>query len=151
MIGQMRIEFVAGIIIFAVVLVFIVNQTNVTFSSLLTDSKTDISKAQNLNSITILIEDKGDPTNWETLAPENVKRVGLATAPYNLSMNKIDRLMSNCDLLNNFYLNQYRLKIYNSTHMLLFCGNDVLNPPASIEIRYVKIGNDYGNISLELW
>jgi hypothetical protein len=154
MIGQMRIEFIAGILIFAVVLVFIVNQTNVTFSSLLSDSEADITKAHNLNVMTILSEDKGDPTNWETIAQSNpggVNRVGLASNPYNLSVSKINSLMSNCDLLSNFDLKQYRLKIYNSTQMLLFCGSDVLNSPKSIEVRYVKIGSDYGNITLELW
>ena len=150
----MRIEFIAGIIIFAIVLVFIVNQTNITFSSLLTDSKTDITKAHNLNSITILTEDRGYPANWESIAqsnPGSVKRVGLASTPYNLSVSKINSLRLNCDLLNNFDMGQYRLKVYNSTHMLIFCGSDVLNPPTSVEIRYVKINGDYGNISLELW
>ena len=154
MIGQMRIEFIVGILIFAVVIVFIVSQTNTTFTNLLTDSKADISKAKNLNSITILTEDVGDPVNWESIAqssPENVKRVGLAINPYNLSVSKINSLNLTCDLLNNFDLGSYRLKVYNSTHRLLFCGNEVLEPPTSIEIKYVKIGTDYGNVTLELW
>jgi hypothetical protein len=152
--GQMRIEFIVGVLIFAVVIVFIVTQTNTTFTNLLTDSKTDILKAKNLNSITILTEDTGDPIDWESIAqsnPENVRRVGLATTPYMLSVSKINRLRSNCELLNNFYLGSYRLKIYNSTNQLLFCGYETLEPPRSIETRYVKIGNDYGNVSLELW
>lgn len=147
----MRIEFVAGIIIFAIVIVFIAGQTNRTFTNLLTDSKSDISKAKNLNSITILIEDRGDPPNWESLAPNNVMRVGLAVSPYNLSISKINRLSSNCDLLDNFYLGSYRLKIYDSTDLLLICGQDVLEPPLSVETKYVKIGNEFGNITLELW
>jgi hypothetical protein len=154
MIGQMRIEFIVGILIFAIIIVFIVSQTNTTFTNLLIDSKTDISKAKNLNSITILTEDVGDPSDWETIAqtnPEDVKRVGLAISPYNLSVSKIDSLNSNCGLLDNFNLGSYRLKIYNSTHQLLFCGYETLEPPLSVEIKYVRIGIDYGNVSLELW
>lgn len=152
--GQMRIEFAAGILVFAVLIVFIVNQTNITFTNLLTDSKTDISKTKNLNSITILAEGKGDPPDWDLVAqssPEDVKRVGLAYSPYNLSINKINNLSSNCDLISNFYLGSFRLRIYNSTHSLLFCGYETMEPPISIEVKYVKIEDDYGNITLELW
>lgn len=147
----MRVEFIAGIIIFAIVIVFIATQTNRTFTNLLTDSKADISKAKNINSITILIEDRGDPPNWESLAPNNINRVGLAVSPYNLSVSKINRINSECDLLDNFYLGSYRLKVYNSTDLVLFCGQDVLEPALSIETKYVRVGNSLGNITLELW
>ncbi|MFH0929582.1 MAG: hypothetical protein V1818_04525 [Candidatus Aenigmatarchaeota archaeon] len=137
--GQMRIEFIAGILIFVIIIVFIVNQTNITFSNLLTDSRADILKAKALNSITILTEDVGND------------RIGLATAPLELSMVKINNLDANCQLLEDFELGSYRLKIYNSTSMILFCGYEMSSPPRSIETRYVKIGNDYGNVTLELW
>lgn len=152
--GQMRIEFIVGIVIFAIVLVFIVNQTNITFTTLLSDSKSDTTKAKNLNVMTILIEDAGEPSNWETIAQSNpggVKRVGLASEPYELSMNKINSLAANCSLLHNFDLGSYRLKIYTSTQRLLFCGYEALETPASTETKYVKIGNEYANITLELW
>jgi len=152
--GQMRIEFIVGVVIFAIVLVFIVNQTNITFTNMLSDSEADILKAKALNSIMLLTEDRGDPINWETIAqtnPGGVKRVGLAISPFVLSINKINMLDANCTLLDNFVLKSYRLVVKNSTHTLLLCGYDTLNPSRSREVRNVKIGNDYGNITLELW
>ncbi len=148
MLGQIRIEFIAGILIFSIIITFIVNQTNITFSGLLTDSNADILKSKALNSITILVEDSGEPLNWN---PSNVERVGLAYEPHSLSISKIDMLNSNCNILDNFLLKSYRLKIYNSTNLLLFCGNENLNPATAIEVKYVEIEGDYGNVSLELW
>jgi hypothetical protein len=148
MLGQIRIEFIAGILIFAIITVFIVNQTNITFSNLLADSMADILKSKALNSITILVEDTGEPSDW---TPSNVDRIGLAYEPYRLSINKINNLVSDCSLLDNFVLNTYRLKIYNSTDLLLSCGMNVLEPPAASEIKYVEIEGDYGNVTLELW
>lgn len=148
MLGQIRIEFIAGILIFSLILVFVVTQTNITFSSLLTDSRADILKAKSLNAITILVEDTGDPPNW---TPLNMRRLGLAYEPYSLSIDKINNLNSNCDLLDYFDLRNYRLRIYNSTNLVLFCGYDVLEPPIAFELKYVEVEGDYGNISLELW
>ena len=85
------------------------------------------------------------------MAPNNINRVGLAVSPYNLSVSKINRINSECDLLDNFYLGSYRLKVYNSTDLVLFCGQDVLEPALSIETKYVRVGNSLGNITLELW
>jgi hypothetical protein len=149
MFGQIRIEFIVGILIFAVIIIFIVNQTNITFSTLLTDSRADILKAKASNAITILVEDKGEPPDWETNPP--VRRVGLAYKPYSLSIDKIDKLETDCNLLDNFTLESYRLKIFNSTDQILFCGYDSLEPPIALEIKYVEIEGDYGNVSLELW
>jgi len=136
MFGQIRIEFIAGIIIFLIILVFVLNQTNITLTNLLVDSRADVLKAKALNTVTILIEDRGKPQNWN---PSNVERVGLAYEPHSLSINKINTLNSNCDLLDSFYLGSYRLKIYNSNNLLLFCGIDISDPPAVFEVKYVKI------------
>lgn len=163
MFGQIKVEFIFGLIVFALVIFFIVTQTNITFSSLLSDSRADALKAKAANVIKILVEDEGDPVDWDSEVdgghPENVKRVGLADNPYTLDKNKVLSLNQNCsgtadiykNLLGNFNLNAYRLKIYNSTNQVLFCGFDSLEPPAVIEIRYIFIDNDFGNITLELW
>ncbi|MEM5778604.1 MAG: hypothetical protein QXD43_02160 [Candidatus Aenigmatarchaeota archaeon] len=158
MLGQIRIEFVIGIVIFVLVIFFIVTQTNILFSSLLLDSRTDTLKAKASNAIKALVEDKGDPPNWNETDISNIKRIGLAEEPYKLSKSKILNLSYNCsnsdvykNLLWNFDLKAYRLKIYNSTHEILFCGFNSLEPPAVIEVRYVYIDNDFGKITLELW
>ena len=164
MLGQIRVEFIFGIILFALIMFFIVTQTNTLFSSLLTDSRSDALKAKALNAIKILVEDKGNPENWDEIAqsnPANVKRVGLIyNQPYNLSKNKILNLSYNCsytadlykNLLWNFDLKAYRLKVYNSTnHQILFCGYDSLEPVTVMETRYVYIDGDYGRVTLEMW
>jgi hypothetical protein len=160
MLGQIRVEFIFGIILFALIMFFIVTQTNTLFSSLLTDSRSDALKAKALNVIKILVEDRGYPTDWDTQLPGNVKRVGLVyNQPYNLSKNKVLNLSQNCsntpdiykNLLWNFDLKAYRLKVYNSTNQTLFCGFDSLEPPVVMETRYVFIDNDFGKVTLELW
>lgn len=164
MIGQIRVEFIFGLIVFALIMFFIVTQTNVLFSSLITDSKSDSLKANAVNAIKMLVEDKGNPENWDIETtnghPENVKRVGLTyNQPYNLSKNKVLNLSKNCsgtpdyykNLLWNFNLNAYRLEIYNSTNQILLCGTNDTEPAAVIETRYVFIDNDFGNITLKLW
>ena len=160
MFGQIRVEFVFGVLLFALIMFFIITQTNVLFSSLLTDSRTDAIKAKALSAIKILVEDKGDPTDWDTQPPASVKRVGLSyNQPYNLSKNKVLTLNTNCtntvdlykNLLWNFDLKAYRLKIYNSTHEILFCGFDSLEPVIAIETRYVFIDGDFGKVTLEMW
>lgn len=137
MLGQIRIEFIFGLMLFILLIVFIVAQTNVLFTSLITDSKSDRLKAKAINSIKILVEDKGDPENWWNAPDANVKRVGLAEQPYNLSINKINRLASpnNCTLLDNFDLGAYRLKISNSTQQLLMCGPNSLEPATVTEVK----------------
>ena len=160
MFGQIRVEFIFGIIIFALIMFFIVTQTNTLFSSLLSDSRADALKAKASNAIRILVEDKGYPENWDT-QPGSTKRVGLVyNQPYNLSKYKILNLSYNCsstadiykNLLWNFDLKAYRLKVYNSTHqIILFCGFDSLEPVTVMETRYVFIDNEYGKVTLELW
>jgi len=78
--------------------------------------------------------------------------VGLITKqPYNVSQQKIDELNQDCDRLNAFDIKTYRLKIYNSTDLLLFCGFDSLKPPVVSVSKIVLIENNLGNITLDLW
>ena len=153
MLGQLRIEFIFGLMLFILLIFFIITQINVLFTSLVTDSKSDKLKSKSINAVKILVEDKGDPQNWWVVPDANIKRVGLAEQPYNLSINKINRLAkpNNCTLLDNFNLRSYRLKISNSTHQLLMCGIDSLEPATVIEVKKVYINGDMGTVSLELW
>jgi hypothetical protein len=153
--GQMRIEFIVSLVLFVLIIVYIVSQTNSLFSSLLTDSRIDNLKAKSFNVMKVLVEDVGNPQDWQTVSDSSIKRIGLVNnyQPYNLSKAKINRLASgnNCSHLEKFDLKAYRLKIYNSTHRILFCGFDSLEPPTATEIKYVFIDGGFGNISLELW
>lgn len=80
-----------------------------------------------------------------------IRTIGLANQPNVLSSDKIKALNENCNLLYNFNLNNYRLKIYNSTNLILSCGTETLTPAKVIVNKNVLIGNDLGNITLELW
>lgn len=161
MFGQIRIEFIFGVILFTVIIFFIVTQTNILFSSLLVDSKSDTLKAEASNVIQILVEDRGDPPNWDTIAqsnPNGINRVGLANSPYNLSKSKVTALGLNCsgstpykNLLWNFKLKAYRIRVFNSTQQILFCGLNPSEPGTVTETRYVYIDKEYGKLVLELW
>lgn len=150
MLGQIRVEFIFGIVIFGLIIFFIVSQTNVVLSIVLADSKSNYIKAKAIGVLTILLEDKGEPEDWETNIGET-KRVGLADQPYKLSKSKVNVLKDNCDLLENFNLGGYRLLIYNSTHRVLFCGIESLDPVTAIMYRYVFIDQNFGNVTLEVW
>ncbi len=104
-----------------------------------------------INTLTILLEDVGDPTDWDTKLEEEIKRVGLATTPYILSKQKINRLNTTCSLLNDYNLGAYFLEIYNQTNKILLCGFDILEAPSSVSTRYIVVDNSIGNITLKLW
>lgn len=137
--GQIKIDFIFGMVVFSVIIIFIVTQTNTTFSSLLVDSKSDSLKAKASNAINLLVEDGGNPRNWDVAIaqghPENVIRIGLADIPYNLSRSKVMNLSYNCsnsgvygNLLRAFDFGAYRLRVFNSTQRILLCGFDSLSP-----------------------
>jgi len=132
--GQTRIEFIFAIVIFSIVIFYIATQINTVFSSIISDYEINSLKAKALNSIINLVETEL-----------------ISNKPYKLSKEKVNNLNQNCDLLNNFSLETYRLKIYNSTDLLLFCGFDSLKPPKVFVMKYVIIEDDLGNMTLELW
>lgn len=149
--GQIRVEFIFGVVIFGIIIFFIASQLNTIFTTVLTDSRTDTIRAKSINILTLLIEDKGNPEDWEIKPLSQVKRIGLANKPYDLSINKIMKLNENCNLLEKFDLKSYRLKIFDSNGQILFCGYESLEPPTVLIIRYVLIDGEFGNISLEMW
>jgi len=95
-----------------------------------------------------IIKDEEIKTNYSW---HPIRTVGLAYKPNVLSLEKITALNENCDLFFNFEITDYRLKIYNSTHRLLFCGTDTLKPSKVVVNKNVLIENDLGNVTLELW
>jgi hypothetical protein len=164
MLGQMRIEFIFGVVIFAVIIFYVVTQTNTLFSSLIIDSRSDALKAKAADAIKILVEDSGDPPNWDTLPVGSVKRVGLAykgalSQPYNISRSKAVALNANCtgtaditrNMLWNFGISAYRMRVFNSTHQVALCGIKDAENAAVTETRYIFIDNGYGSVVLELW
>jgi len=149
--AQIRVEFIFGVIAFAIIIFFIFSQINNVFTNVVLDSKTDTLKAKAITIINILSQEKGFPPDWnEHVIPLSI-RVGLALEPFKLSREKIDKLQNNCDLLNMYELSGYKLTIYDSNEQILFCGYPGAPPITTIVSRNVLIDGGYGNISLELW
>jgi hypothetical protein len=147
--GQIRVEFIFGVVAFAVIIFFIFSQLNIIFTAVVSDSKIDSLKSEGIGVINSLTQNKGDPEDWES--QPTVNRIGLAIEPYKLSLEKINKLKSNCDLLDIFELDGYQLEIYNSDEQILFCGFPG-KPKLTIFVsRSVFIEGEHGNISLELW
>ena len=144
-------EFLFAVIIFAVIIFFIATQLNVLFSTSAGESGIDNLKAHGINVLNVLLEDKGNPENWE-LDPSRTIRVGLASDPYKLTMTKIIALSNNCDLLERFDLNGYSLEIFDENkNPLLFCGFRGV-PPITVSIsKSALIENELGEVRLVLW
>ncbi|OGI12210.1 hypothetical protein A3K64_02665 [Candidatus Micrarchaeota archaeon RBG_16_36_9] len=93
---------------------------------------------------------------YEEIAYEiktDIIKIGIITdKPYIVSQEKVYNLSQNCNNFDiTFNLKDYRLKIYNSTHLLLLCGIQSSKPPRVFVIKSVLIENELGNITLEVW
>jgi hypothetical protein len=81
-----------------------------------------------------------------------VKTIGLLDSnSKSLSNSKISALNASCSLLDNLKIGTYRLTIYNSTSLALFCGSETLKPPRVVVYKNVMIEGNLGNMTLELW
>lgn len=65
MIGQIRVEFIFAVVIFGLIILFIASQINTLLTISLTTSKSDDLRAKAISVITALVEDKGDPADWD--------------------------------------------------------------------------------------
>ena len=107
--GQVRIEFIIGIVIFAAIIFFLSSQITILFSTVVQDANRESLKGKAITALTVLLEDEGDPVNWESQPTGNIIRVGLADEPYKLNNNKLTRLRNECSLLERYELGKYRL------------------------------------------
>jgi hypothetical protein len=156
--GQLRVEFIFGVIFFGMIILFIAVNINNVFTSTLTDSRVDSLKAKAIGLMTQLTSEAGDPIDWENRAYSDVKRIGLAfpNRPYYLSRNKIfklnnTRIGDTCSLLESYNLGGYRIRIFDSTNEILFCGFAGVSQLTVILTRNVYIDDNLGNITVEVW
>jgi hypothetical protein len=120
------------------------------FSIVSQDSKNDALKGKAIGALTLILEDSGEPYDWETTG--NVVRVGLAIEPYKLSGGKMNKLNGECELLDKYELGQYKLTIRNSaSEIKVGCGSKTLEPPVVTVSRAVFIDGDYGTATLEMY
>lgn len=65
MLGQIRIEFIFAVVIFGLIILFIASQINTMLTITLTTSKSDDLRAKATGVMTVLIEDGGEPEDWD--------------------------------------------------------------------------------------
>lgn len=131
--GQTRIEFIFGIVVFSVLVFYVVNQINASFSNQISDYDSYTANTKAMNAVKYLAESE------------------LASKPYNLSTAKINSLRTSCDPVDSLNLGTYYLRVYNSTGLEVTCGSGSLKAPKSSVTKYVFVRNAIGNITLEIW
>ena len=148
--GQVKLEFIFGVVMFAIVILWVVSQINTVYAGIGSDSRNDALRAKAYNIMSYLAEGSGE-TNWESSV--SPKFIGLAydNQPYNLSENKIDALNTNCSLLDGYNLGAYRITIQDNTGELLFCGSRSVAQIRIMITRSVWIEDRYGNMTVEVW
>ena len=155
--GQIRVEFIFGVVIFSVIIFMMISQVNTIFSSVGRDSISDAAKTRAIAFLDVILRDSGDPSNWET-NPVNVRRVGLTfnNQPFNLTLEKINKLnstrtsLNRCSLLEDLGLGGYRMTIYKGSTLVLNCGIRVVTPYIVSVSRPVFIENEYGTVNIEV-
>lgn len=143
--GQIKIEFVLGVVVFAMIIFYVASQINNAFLATNVDSKLDVLKARSISLMDALTKNS---------------EIGLALESGNLNKTKIE-IWNNqsCSELDRYRLGGYRLIISETdeTKPLLFCGYVGISSIRTNVIRSVKITNEttgvtnYGNITMEMW
>lgn len=150
--GQVKTEFIFAIAFFGILLFFVATQIINANKITRIDSDADALKAKAISIVTMLAEDKGEPKNWEELASvTDIKRVGLAYSPYNLSKTKAQKLKFNCELMKKFDVQGYLLILRDSEGELLLCGLGNATPVTASVKKPVFIEGKLGSVALDLW
>ncbi len=142
--GQVKIEFILGMVVFAVLIFYVASRIDTAFISTNTDTRVDILKARSITILDIVTKDKNN---------------GLAVDTNVLNKTKIiEWENNNCAAIQYFDLGGYRMIIEERDGgELLFCGFVGLTSIRSSIIQPIKIKNQatgevkYGNITLEMW
>lgn len=144
--GVIKVEFILGVVIFAIIIFYIATQINTSFSSVNADTRLDILKSESISILAILATDKD---------------IGLAYEKDVLDINKITtweatKTSTNqeCTQMKYFELGGYRLNIYHESYSapILFCGYVGLSPIRTTVTRHIKFNDGHiGNMTLELW
>ena len=163
--AQLTFQYLISLIIFIGLAMFIYFLYSANIPKFIQEvEKEDIrSKAYQLSEV--LVNDPGEPINWEQLPDNQIKRMGLSDTSFNktnlISKAKIDRLDGECDdeyenvqewLGFNHSFSLYIFSIDEDTGvrtLLLDCyPTTVLKGPVNATIRRIVVLNDTGNIAL---
>ena len=148
--GVIKVEFILGVVIFAILIFYIAFQINTSFVGINIDTNLDMLKSESYSVLTILSTDETE---------------GLAYSKNVLSFDKIKQWddnrgsNNNCINLDEFNLGGYRLNIYHEDYNepILFCGYIGLSTLRTNVIKHVKIYDEStntirnGNMTMEMW
>lgn len=145
--GAIKIEFMLGVVVFAIIVLYVGNQIGIAFNSANTDARIDILKSKSISVLNMILLDND---------------IGLAVGPSVLSTSKLQEWNEdaelndgNCIQLDRFKLAGYRLVINDGTNDVLFCGFVGLSQIRTMTMREYIIEDsnptEYGTITLEMW
>ena len=143
--GQIKIEFILGVVVFAIIIFYIASQINNAFLSTAVDTRLDILKARSVSLLDVITKSS---------------EMGLALETNNLNKTKVEIWNNNsCEELDIYRLGGYRILLYEQDEPkpILQCGFTGLFGIRTNVIRAVRITNEstgvttYGNITMEMW
>ncbi len=148
--SQGKIEFLLSVFIFGILILSIGKYISENTTSVFSDIYSQTSKIKGEKIVDILVNEKGIPPDWEK-SPNNLKRLGLAFSPYNLSLDKVNALKNDCSLFEkSFNITGYRLLLIGESGNIFFECGGVGNLKIYLE-RTVKINSEMGKLILEIW
>jgi len=144
--GQLKIEFVLGLVVFAIIILYVGTQIGTAFNTANTDSRLDALKSQGIAVIDVLTKDH--VYGFSELEPNilNITRINEWNAESSSSVPP-----GRCSGLDKFGMKNYRLTVNKTTSQILYCGYAGISNVRTSVIRYVTIQGDYGQVELELW
>lgn len=155
--SQTKIEFLLTSFIFVIFIIISSNFFSDNMARIIYDIKSERIKLEAENIMETLVYEKGFPENWYVNPnPSSIYRLGLASGmPYNLSIQKINALQNNCDLLRKiFTIPSYRVVIIDENgNILLECG--IKSRKGAHLERPVVISSNSGSVNgkiiLDIW
>ncbi|MCD6477088.1 MAG: hypothetical protein J7K26_02920 [Candidatus Aenigmarchaeota archaeon] len=136
--AMIKVEFIFGIIVFIIIIIYSMSQINSMFIISSSDSKIDVNKLRANTILNLISEDDS---------------IGLIVEPYRF-YNPTDLKNNGCPNLEKYNLGQYRLTLYQSgqDEPIIKCGSNNTLPASIFEVKYISFDdNTYGRMVLEMW
>lgn len=166
--GQFSVDYLVALIIFVTFVLYLAFRLLQFFPAYVNAVDEQRLRAEAYQISEILVNDLGQPINWDTLLPnqiDQIKRVGLSDQTKNktnaLSLSKITAFNSACNQPNG-YLNikswlgtelRFSINLTKSDGTkLIDCTSPQTAGLLKVDIkRIVAFGSSYGNLSVEVW
>lgn len=113
----------------------------------------------------ILVNDPGEPKNWESLSLNEIKRFGLSEISENrtnlISLSKVSKLREYCNdyetvkkkLDSNFYFSLFLVNLNDKSVLLECLPPKVVVTPSNISVRRILAFSTggYGELTVQVW